>query len=1009
MTKRLVSRLAFFLALGGVANAQNTSQVFGKVTDASGGVMPGVTVTLSSPALLEPRVALTSVTGTYEFSGLAIGSYKVTFELAGFGTQVREGLQLQGGFNAQVNVELQVASLAENVVVTGVSPIVDVRSTTQGTRFNTEELQAIPSTRDVFQVLTQTPGIAGDRQNVGGTHNGQQIGMFSRGAGDGQGRWFVDGVDRNDIANGRPFVIDFNSVDEVQVSTGGADVTMQTPGVLVNVVTKSGSDAFRGATWLLRTDRALGSTNVTDALRLEGANSGNPLEYTNDYGGQLGGPIKKGRAWFWGTYGMQNVRLGVLNYYKQSADCAPVQGSPLAHPFSEVIDCLNVNKQDVPALGSKFNVRPFAGNLVTVANSFGQRVETIRGADDLHPTFETTNKMTYIKQTDTTYALGAPWWSQGIWDPSWKFADQHTINDRWLVDVSFGHHCWCDSIVPQTDELRLAQPMLELTTGTWGRSWTDSTAMFVTNNTLDFTSSYFLPGKLSGDHSFKFGYKYGHYGEVYDRTYSGHAQAVFNSPSPLPIFTTPFTARVIRDYITPAFLNQHSTFVQDTYSRKRLTAIIGLRWDRQDDQVAAVSVAAHAFQGQKTIDGTPFNLFPAIDVPKVQAGVVWNTVAPRVGVTYDLTGDAMNVIKGSYALYFEQRSAGQLSKALNPVGSARIDLGWTDLNGDRIVQVNEINQSLIRSVTGFDPASPASLVSTNTVDPAVSAPRTNEAVVGFGKEMAGGLGFNASYVWRRYDNFIWQDTVGSSSSDYSAVNFTPPASACPSGARCEPVTYYVPNATLSSAYVVTNRPDFRHVYNGVELVIRKRSSRGWMLNGSYSYNTTIEYYDSPASYEDPTNIALRNGSQYAPGAGIGGGGGSNLAGIPINAKWIVKLNGSYRLPYDVNVAATGDLRQGYPFSQAINIASRPNRAAAIAVLLDPIGSKRFPNVATMDFRLDRAFKVGAVKLLPSFDMFNLFNANTVMGRRTNQNAANANQVFGILAPRIARIGMMVTF
>ncbi|HEX7798389.1 MAG TPA: TonB-dependent receptor, partial [Vicinamibacterales bacterium] len=369
MMKSLMLGLAFVLSIGGLANAQNTSQVFGKVTDASGGVMPGVTVTLSSPALLEPRVALTSVTGTYEFSGLAIGVYTIKFELAGFGTQVREGLQLQAGFNAQVNVELQVASLAENVIVTGVNPIVDVRSTTQGTRFNVEELQAIPSARDVFQVLTQTPGIAGDRQNVGGTHNGQQIGMFSRGAGDGQGRWFVDGVDRNDIANGRPFVIDFNSVDEVQVSTGGADVTMQTPGVLVNVVTKGGSDTVRGSTWFLRTDRALGSTNVTDTLRAQGANSGNPLDYTNDYGGQLGGPIKKGRAWYWATYGMQNVRLGVLNYYKPSADCAPVKANQLAYSYSDVIDCLNLNKQDVPALGSKFNLRPFAGNYVTVTNS----------------------------------------------------------------------------------------------------------------------------------------------------------------------------------------------------------------------------------------------------------------------------------------------------------------------------------------------------------------------------------------------------------------------------------------------------------------------------------------------------------------------------------------------------------------------------------------------------------------------------------------------------------------
>jgi len=1009
MLRLRASGFLLFLALATIADAQNTSQVFGKVTDVSGGVLPGVTVTLSSPALLEPRVALTSETGTYEFSGLPIGVYAVRFELAGFGTVVRDALQLPSGFNAQVNGELALAGLQENVVVTGVNPIVDIRSTTQGTRFNTEELQAIPSTRDVFQVLTQTPGISSDRQNVGGTHNGQQTGMFSRGAGNGQGRWFVDGVDRNDIANGRPFVIDFNSVDEVQVSTGGADATMQTPGVLVNVVSKSGSDAFRGSTWLFRTDRHLGSTNVTDELRREGANSGNPLVYTNDYGGQLGGPIKKGRAWFFGTYGMQNVRLGVLNYYKPTAECAPVAANPLGYEFDDVIGCLNINKQDVPALGGKINLRPFSGNLFTVANSFGQRVETIRGADDLHPTFETTNKMDYMRQSDSSYPMGPRFWNQGLWDPSWKFGDQHTISDRWLVDVWFGHHCWCDTIVPQSLELRTVQPMLESTSGTWGRSWSDSSIMLVTNNTVDANTTYFFPGRWGGDHSFKGGYKYGHYGEVYDRQYSGHAQSVFNSPSSLPIFSTPFTARVIRDYITPAFLDQHSVYLQDTYSRKRFTAILGFRWDRQADKVAAVNIPAHAFQGQPTIDGTPFNLLPALDVPTVEAGVVSNTFAPRLGFTYDLTGNATNVIKGSYAVYYDQRSAGQLSKALNPAGSARIDLGWSDLNGDKTVQVNEINQSLIRSVTGFDPANPALLVSTNRVDPNVKAPRTNEIVIGFGKEMPGDFGFNASYVWRRYDNFIWNDTIGITSADYSAVPFTPPASACPSGARCESVTYYVPTVTLPSAYTVTNQPDFGRTYHGFELVVRKRSTHGWMLNGSYSYNSTIEHYDSPAAYEDPTNIAQRNGFQYAPTGGLGGGGGSNLAGIPISAKWIAKLNGSYRLPYNVNASATADLRQGYPFNQAINIASRPNRAAAIAVLLDPIATNRFPNFATMDFRLDRSFKLKGLTLLPSFDMFNVFNANTVMGQRTNQNAANANNVFGILAPRIGRVGMMVTF
>ena len=93
------------------------------------------------------------------------------------------------------------------------------------------------------------------------------------------------------------------------------------------------------------------------------------------------------------------------------------------------------------------------------------------------------------------------------------------------------------------------------------------------------------------------------------------------------------------------------------------------------------------------------------------------------------------------------------------------------------------------------------------------------------------------------------------------MQLTPPASACPADARCEPVTYYVPNVTLPSAYTVTTRPDFSHTYSGLELVVRKRSSRGWMMTGSYSYNSTIEDYGSPAAYEDPTTITERNGFQ----------------------------------------------------------------------------------------------------------------------------------------------------
>ena len=547
--------------------------------------MPQAPCCLASPSRsLESGVARTACgghgeTGTYEFSGLPIGVYTVKFELAGFATLVREGLQLQSGFNAQVNGELTVGALQENVVVTGVNPIVDVRSTTQGTRFNVEELQAIPSARDVFQVLTQTPGIAGDRQNVGGTHNGQQTGMFSRGAANGQGRWFVDGVDRNDLANGRPFVIDFNSVEEVQVSTGGADVTMQTPGVFVSVVTKSGSDAFHGASWFFRTDRHLGSTNVTDELRAQGANSGNPLVYTNDYGGQLGGPIKT----------RPGVVLGHLRDAERAAGCPErLQDTPpsarrcrrirwaIPSRGHRLPDAEQAGRAGARVASSTSARSP--GNLFTVANSFGQRVESIRSADDLHPTFETTNKMAYMVKSDSTYDLGPAWWNTEIWDPELEVrrsahvqrplagrrvlrppllvqldrsadagasaaAADAGADDRHLgtIVVGFDNHAGHEQHGRRQQQL--------LPPGTSGAAITRSRPA---TNTATMARSTTAPT-------------------------AGTPRRSSTVARPLPIFSTPFTARVIRDFITPAFLDQHSLYLQDTYSRKRVTAIVGLR------------------------------------------------------------------------------------------------------------------------------------------------------------------------------------------------------------------------------------------------------------------------------------------------------------------------------------------------------------------------------------------------------------------------------------------------
>src|SRR6187549_2326776 len=276
--RKLAAIAATLVLLTGLAQAQTTGEIYGKATDKSGAVVPGVTVTLSGPTLLQPQVAATSSTGTYRFPGVPIGTYTVKFELAGFSTISRTGVQVTIGQNAQINGALEVSSQQEVIEVTAEAPLIDLRSNVRATAFTQEALQNIPSARDPWVIMQQSAGIAMDRENVGGNMSGQQSGFVARGASGNQVKYNLDGVDITDMnALASPVYYDFDAFQEMQMSTGGADVTMQTAGVGINLVTKGGTDKFRGSGRYYITDDSVESINVTDEQRNQGASSGNPI------------------------------------------------------------------------------------------------------------------------------------------------------------------------------------------------------------------------------------------------------------------------------------------------------------------------------------------------------------------------------------------------------------------------------------------------------------------------------------------------------------------------------------------------------------------------------------------------------------------------------------------------------------------------------------------------------------------------------------------------------------
>ncbi len=191
--KVVVLALVALFATSALASAQSqTGEIFGKVTDGSGGVLPGVSVTVTGPVLLQPLTAVTSETGTFQFPRIEIGEYSVKFELAGFKTVINQGIRVTVGFSAAVNAQLGISTVQETITVTGESPIVDTKEVGTKQTFTNELLQSIPSARDPWVILQQTAGIAMDRENVGGNMSGQQSNYVSRGGSPFNNKWSLD-------------------------------------------------------------------------------------------------------------------------------------------------------------------------------------------------------------------------------------------------------------------------------------------------------------------------------------------------------------------------------------------------------------------------------------------------------------------------------------------------------------------------------------------------------------------------------------------------------------------------------------------------------------------------------------------------------------------------------------------------------------------------------------------------------------------------------------------------
>ena len=323
MTRRIAIWCGLLLLTTAPVSAQDfRGRINGTVTDNTGAVLPGVTVTATSPALIQPQVQVTGGDGSYRFLALPPGVYSIDFELTGFNSIKRQDVRVVINQTLTVDMQMQVATLQETVTVTGASPIVDTSTTAMGTNFTKELLTEIPNARDIWAAMSQAPGLQMTGFDVGGSNTGNQTGFRSYGM-DTQNQTRMEGIDTTEGTAANAGYFDFGSFEEFQVGGAGADASAFAGGAVLSISVKSGGDRFSGTWYSDYVSESQLTDNVPDYLKTQNTPDddgffsrsglcfdrsgeticrGNAVKKQYDLNGDFGGPLWKQKAWFFTSW-----------------------------------------------------------------------------------------------------------------------------------------------------------------------------------------------------------------------------------------------------------------------------------------------------------------------------------------------------------------------------------------------------------------------------------------------------------------------------------------------------------------------------------------------------------------------------------------------------------------------------------------------------------------------------------------------------------------------------------
>lgn len=948
------------LVLVSFLNGQTTREagtIRGVVTDNEGVPLPGVTITVTGPALMGTRSNVTNESGSFRVPLLPVGTYTLSAELSGFQTIRRENIEVRLASTVSLNFEMNPATIEEEVTVMAASPLVDVKATSVAKYFTSDLLQSLPISRDLGTIVTLSPGVVSSRQIKGGTASNTT--------------YHVDGLYANDPDNAQLGVnIDFNIMEEVEVATGGmpAEVGIASGG-FVNAVTKSGGNDFSGLLQVIYDNEDFSTVVLPeDQLSAMGLGKPNVNIYNYNFSAGFGGPIIKDKVWFYmnGRYGRNETRSGFVPWT-----------SPVGVGYEEY-------NQEVWNWGGFGKITFQLGKKLRFSVN-GNARENYRNtrASGLYTPFD-------------CHYHDDPWGNYSAFGVATWLIDENTfleVRGGWL-EVS------AMLTIVDTETKSDTEINYDNYTGYYfGTGYRINEWIGRPSTQASLHLTRFQDNFLGGDHEFKAGlelntvacnwanWKSNPLGIDWYNGSPYYWRGVYGLDEPHPTYGDGsiwlfVTGTTRENGMAKSAGVRYSVYAQDSWTiGNRLTLNIGLRYDRTRGWIPDIykdRTGGIAFSvGEATIkERWGMNPFDEIRQEGVDPFVKWALITPRIGATYDLFGDGKTALKLHIGRYSDWLYASFIV-SYNPMRLSSYSFNWWDDNGNGYPDNAGVDHYELAG--GRSPLVMQRDYWSRLVDTDLKATYDDQISIGIDHELFPDFKVGVSYLYKKRNNIIDNALIDFDTGEIwyhpDSGYWVPFSTTVPAVDQFDPAKvdmYFMTKDAPEMLQILTNIPEAFRKYSGVDLTFDKRFSKGWQLGGSVTISKVWG------------NIGGGYGDIWGyEGAGSSANWFVNEEGRQSDDRpLVIKLYGTFNLPYGIISSFYYQYYSGTPWQRSARIyapgdwADANNidvvRAPSYSVNVETLGSRRNYARSNLDFRLEKSFGLGKYGRFGVYlDVFNL--------------------------------------